>query len=308
MKVCFVGAGSIGKRHIRNLSEICKNKNEELKIHLLRSSKTPLQDNSIRNLISKEVFSPAAMDDNYDAIFITNPTFRHLDTLSELIDHTDNFFIEKPVFDRTDIDIDYFLDTHKKFYIACPLRHTEILKSVQQFIKNEKVLSVRAISSSYLPDWRCGTDYRKTYSAHKEQGGGVRIDLIHEWDYLVSLFGYPQEIYSLSGKISDLEIDSEDIAVYIARCANTIVELHLDYFGHVTRRYLEIRTSEHEYLFDIVKNEILEDGTTIKVFQEEANYKYLSEMNYFYNLIKGNSENINDLKMAMETLRIAKEC
>ena len=44
-----------------------------------------------------------------------------------------------------------------------------------------------------------------TYSAHKDMGGGVSIDLIHEWDYLTYLFGMPSEIYSILDKVSDLE-------------------------------------------------------------------------------------------------------
>ncbi len=46
------------------------------------------------------------------------------------------------------------------------------------------VYSARVLCSSYLPGWRPGVDYRTVYSAHKDMGGGVTIDLIHEWDYL----------------------------------------------------------------------------------------------------------------------------
>ena len=44
-------------------------------------------------------------------------------------------------------------------------------------------------------------------------GGGVGIDLIHEWDYLTWLFGTPVETYSIQRKISNLEIDSDDVAI-----------------------------------------------------------------------------------------------
>ncbi len=60
----------------------------------------------------------------------------------------------------------------------------------------------RVICSSYLPDWRPGVDYRTVYSAHKAMGGGVTIDLIHEWDYLVELFGVPQQLYNFKGTYS----------------------------------------------------------------------------------------------------------
>ena len=73
--------------------------------------------------------------------------------------------------------------------------------------------SARVICSSYLPDWRPGVDYRTVYSAHKALGGGVTIDLIHEWDYLVDLFGVPQKLYNFKGTYSDLEIDSDDLSV-----------------------------------------------------------------------------------------------
>ena len=61
------------------------------------------------------------------------------------------------------------------------------------------VYSARVLCSSYLPGWRPGVDYRTVYSAHKDMGGGVTIDLIHEWDYLVELFGKPEKMYNFKG-------------------------------------------------------------------------------------------------------------
>lgn len=65
------------------------------------------------------------------------------------------------------------------------------------------------------------------YSAHKALGGGVTIDLIHEWDYLVDLFGVPETICNIRGKYSDLEIDSDDLSIYIAQYPTLLAEVHL---------------------------------------------------------------------------------
>lgn len=303
MKFCFVGIGSIGKRHIRNLHFVCQERNIDCNIHVLRSTLKKLEED-IESLIDKEVNSYDSLDDFYDAVFITNPTYKHYDTLKRLLAKSNCFFVEKPVFDCTDIEIGCFLETNKKIYVACPLRYTSVLREAKRIIDKDKPISVRAITSSYLPDWRRNVDYRLTYSAHKDQGGGVRIDLIHEWDYLVSLFGYPEKVYCMEAKVSDLEIDSEDVAVYIARYEGLLVELHLDYFGRVTRRMLEVRTNNHEYLFDIAENRIVIDGEEAERFTEDDNDKYICEMRYFIDYCLNDIYNVNNLSKALKVLQI----
>lgn len=307
MKVCFVGAGSIGKRHIRNFRRVCDNFGVRPEIHLLRSTNKVL-DADIERHLSKVFYSMEDLDQQYDAVFITNPTFCHYDTLVKLNGKADTFFIEKPVFNTDKVDLSKISSREKEYYVACPLRYTNILKRAGEVICSEKISSVRAISSSYLPEWREGIDYRRTYSAHKAQGGGVKIDLIHEWDYLISFFGYPQDIYCLDGRYSDLEIDSEDIAVYIAKYEDKLVELHLDYFGRKTRRELELRNAYHEYVFDIVNNKIFLNGNVIESFVEDVNEKYLKEMQFFYRLILREEKNINDIYTAVNVLRITEGC
>lgn len=306
MKVCFVGAGSIGKRHIKNFACVCQENEQEFEIHLYRTSNKKLGDD-VEKYVKKTILTYEELDEFYDAVFITNPTHKHYDTIISFYNKTNYFFVEKPVFDTTENDIASLLGLQKHYYVACPLRYTNVLLEAKKILDNEKVLSARAISSSYLPNWRLGVDYRETYSAHKEQGGGVRIDLIHEWDYLISLFGNPQSIYSLSGKYSDLEIDSEDLAIYIAKYDDKLVELHLDYFGRKTRRSLEVRTNDHEYIFDIAGTKIFCDGSLIKTYNEDANEKYMNEMSFFYDMICGKKKTTNDLKTAVETMKIANE-
>ena len=304
MKVCIVGSGSIGKRHIHNIYSLGKEKKETVIIDLLRSSKSELPQD-ILDIINKQYYDISELPPKYDAIIIANPTSLHYTTIKQIFDYSDNFFVEKPVFDKTDFDFSDIEISGKKIYVACPLRYTKVLLEAKKVIENCQTFSVRAISSSYLPDWRPGTDYRKTYSAHKNMGGGVLIDLIHEWDYLSYFFGFPEQIEKLYGKYSNLEIDSEDLAIYIARYNDKLLELHLDYCGRETQCYCEIITSDSTYRFDITNSRVIKNGIEIAKYNEQPNDKYMEEMKFFYDIINGIKENTNDINHAVNVMKIA---
>lgn len=303
MKVCFVGTGSIGKRHIRNLIFIAQKENVPLELHLLRSSRTSLEPD-VQDAAARICYAASELDAQYDAIFITNPTYLHYPVMRELRGKAAFFFVEKPVFDRVDLDITPFAGD-AVYYVACPLRYTNVLRRAAEILRDCRVLSVRAICSSYLPDWRPGTDYRKCYSAHREQGGGVRIDLIHEWDYLTGLFGFPERVMQLYGQYSALEINSEDLAVYLAQYPDKLIELHLDYFGRQTRRSCEVFTDEAVYCFDLTNRCIFRNGVVTERFEELPNDMYLAEMAYFCKMVQGTAENPNPISHALRTMRIA---
>jgi len=309
MKVCFVGLGSIGKRHCENLVALCREKKIPLEIHALRSHRGAASvPESIAAHFKKQVATIGELDAGYDAVFIANPTHLHYKTLCQLGDRSRYFFIEKPVFDRLDVDISalpFSKDT--VCYVAAPLRYCGVLKTIRELLSFQQVYSARAICSSYLPDWRPGTDYRKVYSASKEAGGGVCIDLIHEWDYLSTLFGFPERVFRLSGTYSDLEINSEDLAVYIAQYEDKLVELHLDYFGRETRRSLELFTRERTIYGDIANARIaFSDGAPAIECGEERNAMYLREMEYFFSLIlEQATESQNGIGHAMRVMALA---
>ena len=179
LKVCFVGIGSIGKRHIRNLRLLCNDRNIHLHIDAYRRTLDPVEGvNCIYTNIED-------IPEDYDVIFITNPTEMHMDSLRRLHNKGRNFFIEKPVVSIGQLEDAKKFQIRKNvvYYVACPLRYNAVIQWIKKNVDSNDVISVRSISSSYLPDWRPGQDYRKTYSAHKNMGGGVSIDLIHEWDW-----------------------------------------------------------------------------------------------------------------------------
>lgn len=276
LKVLFVGVGSIAKRHIRNLKEICNIREISVHIDALRRTNSTEAMEIDCVYINKE-FLP--MD--YDIIFITNPTEYHLETFSELHNHGKHFFIEKPICsvgqlkNATSKMESLKLRTDSIYYVACPLRYTSVIKYLKQNINLSDIISVRCISSSYLPDWRPGQDYRETYSAHTTLGGGVDIDLIHEWDYISYLLGVPNQVKSLIGKKSNLEIDSNDYAIYVAEYEDKIVELHLDYFGRKPIREAMIIMKEDTIVADLITGTIsyLKQGKIIELNEDRDTYQ-----------------------------------
>ena len=304
MKVLFVGIGSIGTRHLNNLTQIAAERGIPLEVHALRSSLRPLAPETEAK-ISRQFINFEEVE-HYDLAFITNPTHLHAIALKDLSDKVDCFFIEKPIFESTDYDLEELgLGWEKKAYVAAPMRWCGTMLALKKLLPQLKPYSARVICSSYLPDWRPGVDYRNVYSAHKDMGGGVTIDLIHEWDYLVDLFGKPLEMYNFKGTYSDLELDSDDLSVYIARYPTLLAEVHLDYFGREYRRTIELFCKDGTVTADFGAGTLtLADGT-VQHYEEPVNQRYLREMDYFLNYAQiGAGISVNSPETALDVLRL----
>lgn len=307
LKVLFVGLGSIAGRHIKNFSKLLESLNQQFVFSALRSSNNDINED-IKRFISQSYYSVEEVPDDFDMIFITNPTSLHFSYIESLKNKTKNMFIEKPIFDSYKYDINSIKqDLKLNYYVACPLRHSLLFKKIEEICKSEKVNCVRAICSSYLPDWRPDIDYRNSYSAKANLGGGVDLDLIHELDYLIALFSFPNKIYSIRKKVSSLEIDSCDICSYILDYSDKVVEVHLDYFGRKSERKLAIYTDDDIIIADFLKQEVkwLITGQTIQL-QETRDEWCSRELLYFYNLCFGiEKNNINDINYAYKILKYA---
>ena len=307
-KIGIVGLGSIGIRHLNNLHEVLAGKGCTFSIDAIRhDNRVPLEA-SIQEKLNVVYLEDENIPDDYDVLFIANPTYLHFSTIQRYVKNTRHMFIEKPVFDQTEINIEKLgLHSDSQYYVACPLRYKKVIQFLKTQEIEEKAIGVRVICSSYLPDWRPGKDYRNTYSAHKSDGGGVSIDLIHEWDYIKHLFGNPIEVKSILGRVSSLEIDSDDIAVYLAKFPSLVLDMHLDYFGRVSRRILEIYTNEEVIEVDLLANQVtyLRDGKTVE-FSEDRDTYQKEELRHFLDIVEGKIENDNTIENAIHTLKLAK--
>lgn len=276
MKVLLIGYGSIGKRHhevllsLENITSI-----DIVSKQVLKNQNSFFMMEDIKDL------------NIYDYFIIASETVKHYEQLKYICSKVNNkkILVEKPLYDKTYKDF----TCKNKIFIAYNLRFHPILQKLKVLLENEKVYYANIIAGQYLPTWRPEQDYTKSYSADLTQGGGVLRDLSHELDYIHWLFGEISIIKAINSKISDLEINSDDI--FTALCKNktgTLINLSLDYISKVPFRNILIHTQEKTITANLVLNtlEIYNrqgEKSIIELPHIDRNYTYMNMHNAIIN-------------------------
>jgi predicted dehydrogenase len=198
MKVLIIGLGSIAKKHISSLMELIP----DVKIYAFRSVKNSA---NVLNVINIYDFNDTPND--VDFIIISNPTSLHANTIEQFLNFNAPIFIEKPIFDKIETNsslVNLIQEKNLKTYIACNLRFHPAIVFLKNYLQNssKRINEVNVYCGSYLPEWREATNYIDSYSAKSSLGGGVHLDLIHELDYCIWLFGFPIKHSSVKRKVS----------------------------------------------------------------------------------------------------------
>lgn len=276
MKILIIGLGSIAKKHIHALGEVV----DDFKLYALRSSTNPDTYPGIANVTDAE--------GDYDYAIISSPSINHLNDIKRLADKNIPIMVEKPfLINKEQIEEFNKITPTPNIYVACNLR---FLPSFNRFLNNvlkdkSKVNEVTSYCGSYLPNWRA-TDYRDSYSAKAELGGGVNLDLIHEFDLLYYMFGKPDNVIKRNKKYSTLELDTYDYSNYILEYKNFEATVKLNYFRRDYKRYIEVVKENRTYYWELDK--------------EEVSTSYVEQMRYFIE----SKKYTNDPKEAIEVLNI----
>jgi len=146
---------------------------------------------------------------------------------------------------------------------------------LRQELKNEKVLNALFYVGQYLPTWRPQDDYRKSYSALKNEGGGVLRDLSHEIDMGIYLFGAFKEFLFYSGKVSSLEIQSDDTFMSLARFkSQTVLNLNMNYLDRIKQRFYVVNTDQDSFKIDFMAKTAVKNDQVLN-FNIDGNTSYL---------------------------------
>jgi predicted dehydrogenase len=109
-------------------------------------------------------------------------------------------------------------------------------------------------AGQWLPDWRPDSDYRTVYSADMARGGGVELDLSHEFDMARWFFGDLELRYVRGGRFSNLEITSNDLSIAVLEPAGgrgPVVTVTLDYLARQRIRTYEVIGDEGRLVWTI---------------------------------------------------------
>jgi len=301
MKILIVGLGSIAKKHIAALKKLLPS----CEIFALRNGK---DSKSYENII--DLYNLQDTSEQFDFAIISNPTSQHAQTIELLKSFAIPLFIEKPLFDTINYSelVQGITNLGTKTYIACNLRFLDSLQYLKSKLINRRINEVNVYCGSYLPDWRPDVDFRKVYSANKEQGGGVHIDLIHEIDYIVWLFGIPVDLKKTFLSQSSLNISAFDYAnylfIYNEFCANII----LNYYRRDAKRTIEVVCEEGTFIVDLLKNTVTFNGEIIFKSNQKILDTYDSQMSFFIDNLESQNEFIfNNINEAYNILKLCLE-
>jgi predicted dehydrogenase len=154
-----------------------------------------------------------------------------------------------------------------------------------------RVLGAQVWGGHWLPDWHPQADYRREYSARRELGGGVLLDSIHAFDTVRWLFGEPVEAVGMLAKVSDLEIDTEDVASAILRLeCGALVEVHVDYLQRHGQHRWAVIGSEGTLEWDFHRQAIRcrragEAAWAEEAVPAEVNAMYVAELREFLDCV-----------------------
>ena len=325
MKFLIAGLGSAGRRHLRNLIAL-----GEKEIVLLRTRKSTLPDDELAGYPVETDLGEALKRHQPHAVVVANPTAMHLDIAIPAAEAGCHILLEKPVshsLARLDVLQKTAERRGSKILVGFQFRFHPTLHKARELIQSNaigNVLAVHAHWGEYLPQWHPWEDYRQSYAARAELGGGVIVTLTHPLDYLRYLLGEVESLWSFNGRISPLEVDVEDVAEIGLQFQNGAVGgVHVNYFQRPPVHRLEIAGTEGTLRWDNADGVLqvhrmpapfgsYSDPSPASVTETfsppegfERNQLFLAQTRHFIEIARGETEPVCSLEDGVMALRLA---
>ncbi len=312
MRFAIVGLGSIGRRHLRNLLRL-----GQRDVILVRTFRSTLPDDELRPFPAVSSLEEA-LARGVDAVIVSNPTALHIPVALEAARAGVHLFLEKPIahdWEGVETLRELVREKGLKVLVGFQFRFHPTLRQVKAWLEAGRIgrpLFLRAHWGEYLPDWHPWEDYRQSYAARKDLGGGVVRTLCHPLDYARFLLGDARVAWAYADHISDLDLqDVEDFGEIGLRFANgAVAAIHVDYFQRPPAHQLMVVGTEGTITWDYYQGLARwqrADGTTGEARVPEGwerNDMFLEEMAHFLEVLQGRAEPLCTLEDGIANLRL----
>lgn len=216
-------------------------------------------------------FSAALAARKPDVVFVCTPPVHHVDQVLQALRGGAHVFVEKPLSHGLEGIEELASEAGRRgrtVQVGYNLRFHPGLRKLKELVEAGtlgRALWARVEAGQYLPDWRPWQDYRQSYTARRDLGGGILLDGSHELDSITWLLGKPLEVMCMAGKVSALEVDVEDCAGVLLRFAGGAqADIHLDFVQRAYSRSCKLVGERGTALWDFTSREV-------KVFMAETN-------------------------------------
>ena len=314
MKFLFLGLGSIGRRHLMNLHGMG---HRDFYAYRQNSELEPFETEfGVKRVSSYE----AGLTERPDVVFVTNPTIFHVRDATKAIAAGAHVFVEKPLGASLDgiPELTELAEKQRRtVFVGYHMRFHPVLSEIRSRILMGAIgeaVSAHIAVGQHLADWHPGEDFRKSYAAREDLGGGAILTLSHELDYAGWLFGRVHSVFAVGGTSNVLGISAEESAdVTLGFESGASATVHLDYLARPPVRSCSILGSagriewnyfsDHATLFRVGSPDSPEKIFTPTGF--ERNTMYQDELSHFLKVIEGKEESRIPFESAVSTLSIA---
>jgi predicted dehydrogenase len=250
VKTLIAGFGSIGRRHLNNLRAL-----GETDFVLLRSHLSTLPDDDIKGL-PVETTIGAALIHKPQAVVISNPSSLHLDVAIPAAKAGCSILMEKPVSHSME-RIDELQSALKQggghLLVGYQFRFHPGLRQIKTWLDEGFIgrpVSSRAHWGEYMPGWHPWEDYRQSYAARADLGGGVVNTLCHPLDYQRWLFGEVESLWANTSNFA-LGLEVDDTAEIGLRFKSGLLSsTHVDYVQRPGQHTLQINGTDGSITWD----------------------------------------------------------
>lgn len=312
MKILIAGLGSIGRRHLRNLLDL-----GEHDIMLFRTRKATLPDQEL-DPYPTYLDLEEALARQPEAVIIANPTSLHLDVAIPAARQGCHLLFEKPIshsFERIEELQQAVSANEVRVLVGFQFRFHPGLVGIDRILSQGDLgrpLWARAHWGEHLAGWHPWEDYRQSYSARADLGGGVINTLCHPLDYFGWFFGKVSQIWAHKAHLSDLELQGvEDTAEIGLQYGNGVLaSIHLNFFQKPASHTLQIVCEGGTLVWDNQDGSvhILRSGSETERISAptgfERNWLFVEEMKHFLAVVRGEQQPVCTLEDGVETLKL----